>query len=145
MTDGSASIARLINLQEHVDQRGQLVVTEVGKTLPFEAARMFVISGVPEGEPRGIHAHRQCHQFLVCVSGSVKAMVDDGESRQVVVLDRPSLGLHMPPLTWGAQYDYSDDAVLVVLASHPYDSDDYIHDYDEFVSVVNASGTADLT
>jgi dTDP-4-dehydrorhamnose 3,5-epimerase-like enzyme len=145
MSDGSASIARLINLQEHVDQRGQLVVTEVGKTLPFEAARMFVISGVPEGEPRGIHAHRQCHQFLICVSGSVKAMVDDGESRQVVVLDRPSVGLHMPPLTWGAQYDYSDDAVLVVLASHPYDADDYIHDYDEFVSAVNASGKADLS
>jgi dTDP-4-dehydrorhamnose 3,5-epimerase-like enzyme len=145
MSDGSASIARLISLQEHVDQRGQLVVTEVGKTLPFEAARMFVISGVPEGEPRGIHAHRQCHQFLICVSGSVKAMVDDGESRQVVVLDRPSLGLHMPPLTWGAQYNYSDDAVLVVLASHPYDADDYIHDYDEFVSAVNASGKADLS
>jgi hypothetical protein len=71
-------------------------------------------------------------------------MVDNGDARQVVTLDRPSLGLHMPPLTWGAQYDYSDDAVLVVLASHPYDADDYIHDYDEFVSVVNASGKADI-
>jgi len=99
-----------------------------------------VISGVPEGEPRGIHAHKQCHQFLVCVRGSVKAMVDDGEVREVVTLDRPSLGLHMPPLTWGAQYDYSDDAVLVVLASHQYDAEDYIHDYDEFVEKVAASG-----
>ncbi len=138
-----ANIARLIDLQEHVDQRGRLVVTEVGKTLPFDAARMFVISGVPEGEPRGIHAHKQCHQFLVCVSGSVKAMVDNGDVRQVVTLDRPSIGLHMPPLTWGAQYDYSDDAVLVVLASHAYDANDYIHDYDEFVALMTASGGAD--
>ncbi len=139
-----ANIARLIDLQEHVDQRGRLVVTEVGKTLPFEVSRMFVILGVPEGEPRGIHAHKKCHQFLVCVNGSVKAMVDNGDARQVVTLDRPSLGLHMPPLTWGAQYDYSDDAVLVVLASHAYDADDYIHDYDEFVLAVNASGKAEI-
>lgn len=128
--------ARLIELAEHADDRGLLVVAETSKHLPFEARRMFVISGVPEGEPRGIHAHRTCHQFLVCVSGSLKAMVDDGVSRKVVALDRPTLGLHMPPLTWGAQYDYSPDAVLVVLASHGYDADDYIHDYDEFLRAV---------
>jgi hypothetical protein len=71
-------------------------------------------------------------------------MVDNGDVRQVVTLDRPSLGLHMPPLTWGAQYDYSDDAVLVVLASHAYDAADYIHDYDEFVAAVVASSGTDI-
>ena len=110
---------------------------ELNKQLPFPAERFFFVSKVPEGEPRGIHAHKQCHQFLVCVAGSVKAMVDDGDTRLVVTLDRPTVGLHMPPLTWGAQYDYSPDAVLLVLASHPYDADDYIHDYDEFMTYVS--------
>ncbi|MEO7017177.1 MAG: FdtA/QdtA family cupin domain-containing protein [Leifsonia sp.] len=128
----------LVDLSEIVDAKGSLVVGEVGKQLPFTVERVFVISSVPEGEPRGIHAHRECQQFLICVSGSVKAMVDDGERRTVVTLDRPSVGLYMPALTWGTQYDYSGDAALVVLASHPYDPDDYVHEYDEFVTLVNA-------
>lgn len=134
---------RLVELAEFLDAKGSLVVAEVGKQLPFTVERIFVIAGVPEGEPRGIHAHRECEQFLVCVSGSVKAMVDDGERRQVVTLDRSSVGLHMPPLTWGTQYDYSPDAVLVVLASHPYDAADYIHEYDEFLALAEAAGPPD--
>ncbi len=127
--------AGLVELKAVVDAKGSLVVAEIADQLPFSAARVFVISGVPEGEPRGIHAHRRCEQFLICVNGSVKAMVDDGDRRRVLTLDRPSLGLYMPALTWGTQYDYSPDAVLVVLASHPYDAGDYIHDYDEFVAL----------
>ena len=65
-------------------------------------------------------------------------MFDDGTSREVVLLDKPNLGLHMPPLTWGAQYDFSSDAVLLVLASNRYDEDDYIHDYEEFLQLVSA-------
>lgn len=125
-----------MELQEVVDSRGSLVVAEVEAQLPFRAARIFVVSDVPEGEPRGIHAHKVCEQFLICVRGSVKAMVDDGDRRRVVALDRTSMGLYMPALTWGTQYDYSDDAVLVVLASHPYDAADYIHNYDEFLAAV---------
>lgn len=137
MTDQGQSHARLVELSEFLDTKGSLVVAQVSEQLPFVAQRIFVISGVPEGEPRGIHAHRSCQQFLICVSGSVKAMVDDGDRREVVTLDRPSVGLHMPALTWGTQYDYSPDAVLVVLASHPYDAADYVHDYDEFLALVN--------
>lgn len=114
---------------------------EINKQLPFSAQRFFFVSRVPEGEPRGIHAHKECHQFLVCVAGSVKAMVDNGETREVISLNRPNVGLHMPPLTWGAQYDYSDDAVLLVLASRVYEADDYIHDYDEFLEFVSSSKT----
>lgn len=113
------------------------MVGELNKQLPFRVERFFFVSQVPEGEPRGIHAHKRCHQFLVCVAGSVKAMVDNGEQRTVVALDTPSLGLHMPPLTWGAQYDYSEDAVLLVLASDVYDPDDYIHEYEEFLGIVS--------
>lgn len=130
--------AQLIELTGFDDHRGSLVVGELHKQLPFTAERFFFVSHVPEGEPRGIHAHKECHQFLVCVAGSVKAMVDDGATRTVVTLDRPNIGLHMPPLTWGAQYDYSEDAVLLVLASHVYDADDYIHDYDEFLLLTGA-------
>jgi UDP-2-acetamido-3-amino-2,3-dideoxy-glucuronate N-acetyltransferase len=126
--------AGVVDLVEILDAKGSLIVGEFAAQLPFVVRRMFIISGVPEGEPRGIHAHRVCEQFLVCVQGSVKAMVDDGHRREVVTLDRASTGLYMPALTWGTQYDYSADAVLVVLASHPYDADDYIHDYDEFFS-----------
>lgn len=110
---------------------------ELNSQLPFPVERFFFVAQVPPGEPRGIHAHKQCHQFLVCVAGSVKAMVDDGETRHVFSLNRPDLGLHMPPLTWGAQYDYSDDAVLLVLASRIYEAEDYIHDYDEFLEYVS--------
>lgn len=119
-----------------MDKRGSLVIGELGNQLPFLVQRFFFISDVPEGEPRGIHAHKECHQYLICVKGSVKAMVDDGQTREVIHLNRPDLGLHMPPLTWGAQYDYSPDAVLLVLASHQYDADDYIHDYEEFISFI---------
>lgn len=139
MTLNSSHNAKLIDLSEIVDSRGSLIVGEVGSQLPFQVNRIFMVSQVPPGEPRGIHAHKECHQFLVCVSGSVKAMVDDGNSRDVVELSSPRQGLHMPPLTWGCQYDYSDDAVLLVLASHGYDPEDYIHEYDVFEELVAAT------
>ncbi|MGW9629792.1 sugar 3,4-ketoisomerase [Agromyces sp. NPDC055520] len=129
----------MVELPEIVDERGVLVVAEHSAQIPFPVQRVFFVSGVPEGEPRGIHAHRECHQFLVCARGSVRAMVDDGIRREVLLLDRGSVGLYMPPLTWGTQYDYSDDAVLVVLASHPYDAADYIHGYDEFLGLAGAA------
>lgn len=134
LTSQDSTFPKVIELSGFDDHRGSLVVGELNKQIPFPVQRFFFVSRVPEGEPRGIHAHKQCHQFLVCVAGSVKAMVDDGEKRAVVRLDRPTLALHMPPMTWGAQYDYSEDAVLLVLASHVYDANDYIHDYDEFRS-----------
>lgn len=137
MLETPGGLPSLVELSGFDDHRGSLVVGELDKQLPFVVERFFFVSKVPEGEPRGIHAHKECHQFLVCVAGSVKAMVDDGETRTVVTLDRPTVGLHMPPLTWGAQYDYSPDAVLLVLASHPYDAEDYIHEYDEFMTYVS--------
>jgi UDP-2-acetamido-3-amino-2,3-dideoxy-glucuronate N-acetyltransferase len=128
---------RLVGLTQFLDVTGNLVIAEISGQLPFVATRVFVISGVPEGQPRGIHAHRVCAQFLICVSGSVRAMVDNGDRREVLLLDSPAQGLFMPPMTWGTQYDYSPDAVLLVLASHIYDADDYIHDYDEFLRLTS--------
>jgi hypothetical protein len=126
---------QLVDLTLIAGDNGTLIVGEHPSQLPFRVERIFTLLGIPEGEVRGTHAHRECEQFLVCLSGSVTAVVDDGSTRAEVVLDRPSLGLYMPALTWGTQYRYSPDAVLLVLASHPYDADDYIHDYDEFLTL----------
>lgn len=130
------SIAQLIELPEFADSRGSLVVAEHLKQLPFSVERVFFQSQVPAGDKRGMHAHRACHQVLVCVSGAVTAVVDNGKVREEVRLDRANLALHMPPMTWGTQFDYAPGTVLLVLASHGYDPDDYIHDYNEFTQAV---------
>jgi hypothetical protein len=89
-----------------------------------------------------VHAHKTCHQLLVCVRGSVSARFDDGTRADEVVLDRPSLGLYMPPMIWGGQSDFSADALVLVLASCPYSRAEYIEDYDEFVAAANSRRSA---
>jgi acetyltransferase-like isoleucine patch superfamily enzyme/dTDP-4-dehydrorhamnose 3,5-epimerase-like enzyme len=127
---------------EFEDLRGSLTAGELPSAeVPFAPQRWFLVYDVPSREVRGEHAHRVCHQFLICVSGKVTVAVDDGTKRGEVVLDSPSIGIYIPPLVWGTQYRYEDDAVLLVLASHPYDSDDYIREYDEFLRVVGESGS----
>lgn len=122
----------LHNLPNIPDMRGSLTVGEFDKQIPFECKRYFVVYDVPTVETRGEHAHIACHQFLIAVKGTVHVVADDGYTREEFVLDRPNLGLYLPPLTWGIQYRYSTDAVLLVFASHYYDNGDYIRDYDEF-------------
>ena len=121
----------LIHLTRVADMRGHLAASEFGD-LPFVPQRSFVVFDVPSAEIRGEHAHRECHQLLTCVHGSVSVMVDDGRNRQAFHLDRPELGLHIPPMVWASQYNYSADAVLLVLASRAYEPDDYIRDYGQF-------------
>lgn len=115
-----------------LDLRGNLTVGEFGRSVPFEPKRYFMVFGVPNAEIRGEHAHRVCEQFLICAQGSCHVVADDGENREEFVLDDPSTGLYLPALTWGIQYKYSPDAVLLVFASHFYDSAEYIRDYNEF-------------
>jgi UDP-2-acetamido-3-amino-2,3-dideoxy-glucuronate N-acetyltransferase len=118
------------------DIRGNLTANETGRGLPFLPQRYFLVMDVPSGETRGAHAHRTCSQFLVCVAGACSVVVDDGTHRLEVRLDDPCLGVHVPPGVWAIQYKYTRDAVLLVLASHPYAADDYIRDYDEFLAAV---------
>jgi dTDP-4-dehydrorhamnose 3,5-epimerase-like enzyme len=127
---------RLHQLTSAVDLRGSLIAGEVDAELPFPPARFFVVYDVPSVEARGAHAHRECAQFLVCLAGSVRAIVDDGSHREEYLLDSPDRGLLVPPMIWGTQYRYSADAVLLVLASHGYDGDDYIRDYEDFLAAV---------
>lgn len=116
------------------DLRGNLSARELGKGLPFVPNRYFVVLDVPSKEVRGEHAHRVCEQLLICLRGSVSVVVDDSKTRQEIVLDSSELALYLPPMVWGIQYKYSADAVLLVLASHPYDARDYIRDYDTFLA-----------
>lgn len=118
------------------DIRGNLTVGEFDRSIPFAAKRYFMVFDVPSMETRGEHAHRECHQFLICVRGSCAVVADDGTNRQEFQLDRPDVGIHLPPMVWGIQYKYSADAILLVFASHYYDSADYIRNYADFLAMV---------
>lgn len=122
-----------------VDIRGSLTVGEFDRSIPFAVKRYFMVFDVPSMETRGEHAHRECHQFLICVRGSCAVVADDGEHRQEFLLDKPDVGVHLPPMVWGIQYKYSADAVLLVYASHYYDGADYIRNYAEFRQLVGAA------
>ncbi|RZO08823.1 isomerase [Pseudomonas moorei] len=128
----------LHTMHEVSDIRGNLSVGEFERSVPFKSERYFLIYDVPTEETRGEHAHRICHQFLVVVKGSVHVVADDGKAREEFVLDKPNQGIHLPPMTWGIQYRYSHDAVLIVFASHYYDAEDYIRNYDEFKLLVES-------
>lgn len=130
----------LHRLPSAADMRGQLSFAEIGKHVPFEVKRFFLVYGVPSKEIRGEHAHRALHQFLVCVHGTCSVMADDGRNREEFLLDDPTIGLHLRPLTWAVQYKYTPDAVLLVLASGYYDPSDYIREYSEFTQVLEGQG-----
>lgn len=132
--------AGLHRLKLATDLRGSLVAANFSTDLPFVPKRSFTVFDVPTRDVRGEHAHHLCEQFLVCVRGAVSCMVDDGDARQEFRLAEPDVGLHMPALTWGTQYNYSPDAVLLVFASEEYDPDDYIRDYEEFLAVIGRRG-----
>jgi acetyltransferase-like isoleucine patch superfamily enzyme len=140
-SNGESEGAGVVSLIRAADLRGRLAALEFEKALPFVPQRFFTIYGVPSRDIRGQHAHRRCEQFLVCVAGSVRCLVDDGNRRKTTLLDSPDKGLYMPAMTWGTQYDYSANAVLAVFASLPYDSADYIRDYEDFLKLLRASGT----
>ncbi|HET8677482.1 MAG TPA: WxcM-like domain-containing protein [Blastocatellia bacterium] len=128
--------ARVCRMPLVADLRGCLSFGQYDAHLPFAPQRYFIIFNVPSKEVRGEHAHRRLHQFLICVKGSCSVVIDDGNTRGELVLDSPDLGLYVPPMTWTTQYKYSQDAVLLVLASDAYDPEDYIRNYDEFIQAV---------
>ena len=117
------------------DIRGSLTATEFENSAPFIPRRYFLVYDVPSKETRGQHAHINCHQFLVCISGSCSVEADDGVRHQEFVLDSPNIGLYLPPMIWGTQHKYSNNAVLLVLASELYQSEDYIRDYEQFLNM----------
>lgn len=122
--------------QQHGDERGMLVAVEELKDIPFEIKRIYYVYDTKDGVRRGYHAHKSLEQILICVHGSCKILLDNGKEQKEVILEKPYEGLYVPNNMWREMYDFSEDAVLMVLASSYYDKEDYIRDYQEFVDYV---------
>jgi acetyltransferase-like isoleucine patch superfamily enzyme/dTDP-4-dehydrorhamnose 3,5-epimerase-like enzyme len=124
----------LFSLTNVHDMRGDLVVGESQKEIPFNPMRFFFIYNVPNSRVRGEHAHKKCKEFLIAVQGSVNVTLDDGGKREEYALNNPNVGLFINAGVWTTQYKYSNNAILLVLTSHIYDNEDYIRDYREFIA-----------
>ena len=131
------SLIKLVDLPSFGDERGGLIAIESHKSIPFQIKRLYYIFGTQSGVSRGFHAHYNLKQIAVCVKGSCRMILDDGQHREEVWLDTPNKGLLIGDLVWREMHDFSDDCVLLVLASEHYDEADYIRDYDEFITEVN--------
>ncbi|RKI84075.1 WxcM-like domain-containing protein [bacterium 0.1xD8-71] len=118
--------------QQHGDERGMLVALEEYKDIPFEVKRVYYMYDTKTDVHRGFHAHKCLEQILVCICGSCKVLLDNGEEKKVISLEKPYEGLYIANDMWREMYDFSPDAVLLVLASDYYNEQDYIRDYDEF-------------
>lgn len=122
--------------QQHGDDRGQLVALEEQKDIPFEIKRVYYMYDTGEKVRRGYHAHKSLQQILVCIHGSCKILMDDGSEKKVVSLEKPYEGLYISNNIWREMFDFSSDAVLMVLASDYYKEEDYIRDYDDFLKFI---------
>jgi dTDP-4-dehydrorhamnose 3,5-epimerase-like enzyme len=123
---------KTITLPKFGDDRGALVVLEGGKDIPFEIKRVYYMFDTQQGIRRGFHAHKELIQIAIPVKGSCKFLMDDGYEKEEILLDNPNIGLVIEPMIWHEMYDYSDDCVLMVLASDHYDEIDYIRNYQDF-------------
>lgn len=122
--------------QQHGDERGRLVALEEFKDIPFEIKRVYYMYETKEGVHRGFHAHKNLEQILICIHGSCDVLLDNGTEKKVISLERPYEGLYVPNNMWREMYNFSSDAVLMVLASEYYNEEDYIRDYDKFLEMI---------
>lgn len=130
--------AQMLEFSQNGDERGYLVAVEGNKDIPFDIARIFYIYGSDPDVVRGQHANRRTQFVLINVAGSCKVKVLDGKGNEAVfVLNRPHTGIYLPTMVWKDMYDFSEDSVLLCLASEHYDATEYVRNYDEFVKMVN--------
>jgi dTDP-4-dehydrorhamnose 3,5-epimerase-like enzyme len=125
--------ARLIELPQHARADGEVIVAEAAAQVPFRIERMFALTA-PAGAERGRHAHRLCSQFMICVSGAVDVVCEDGTSKKTFALNRRNQALLVPPRLWNTVKFRQNESVLIVLCDRVYEADDYIRDYVEFLS-----------
>ncbi len=135
VTDTFLSHVKVCAVSEFVDNRGNLTFFEFGKEIPFLPKRSFMIFNVPTNKFRGNHAHREGHQFVICIKGSVTIVTDDGYVRQKIMLDSTNVGLHIQPKVWNVLYDFSENAAVIVFTSEYYDREDYINQYPELIKL----------
>ncbi|MHB8910392.1 MAG: sugar 3,4-ketoisomerase [Syntrophales bacterium] len=124
---------RIIQLPKIQDDRGNLSFIEAGRPIPFVIQRTYWIYDVPGGEIRGGHAYKELQEFFVALSGSFDVVLDDGKERKIISLNRSYFGLYVPNMIWRHLEDFSTNAVCMILASLPYNKDDYIYDYATFL------------
>ena len=124
---------KLLPLQSHGDDRGSLIALEEGENVPFEIKRVYYLYNTKPGVSRGFHAHKNLKQVVVAVRGSCRFVLDDGDEKISILLDNPAQGLLIKSGIWREMHDFSEDCVLMVLASSLYDEKDYIRDYDKFL------------
>jgi len=132
------SLIQLINFDVKGDERGLLVALESNSNVPFDIKRVYYVFDTKGGVVRGCHAHKEIKQVAVCVHGHCRMLMDDGISKADVVLDSPELGIFIDRLQWHEMHDFSEDCVLLVLASDYYHESDYIREYDDFIKRVNS-------
>ena len=123
---------RIIDLPRHVRDDGEVVVADSATTVPFAIARLFTLRA-PSGAERGKHAHRRCSQFMICSDGAVDVLLDDGAARQTFVLDRSNRALLVPPMIWNTVLFRMPHSVVSVLCDRPYEAEDYVRDYHDFM------------
>jgi len=126
-----------IELPKSSFPQGNLTYVYNSIHVPFEVKRVFYSYDIPGGESRGAHAHKHCHQFLIAASGAFEVALDDGINKRTVLLNRPFYGLHVPPGIWAAEQGFSSGSICLVLASHCYENDDYIREYEDFIKYIN--------
>ena len=127
-----------IKFDAHTNNTGNLVFLEGNRDIPFNIKRVYYLYGIKKGERRGLHAHKDLQQAYICLHGSCKVLLDDGKEKTNVLLDSPDdCLLFTGGVVWREIYEFSQDAVLLVLASEHYDEEDYIRNYDDFVKYIN--------
>lgn len=126
----------LLHLKQIGDRNGHITTINNNVELPFATKRIFYLYDIPGGESRGAHAHKECHQFLVASSGSFEVLLDDGVTKRQVLLNRPDLGLHIPPGIWASEINFSSGSICLVLASHEYNEEDYLRDYEDYLNFI---------
>ena len=119
------------------DERGKLVVIEGGEAVPFDIKRVFYIYGSDSTVVRGQHANKKSEFVLINVAGKSKVKITDGKESMVVELDKPMMGVYLPPMIWKDMYDFSENSVLLCLASTHYDGEEYVRKYEDFLKMVN--------
>lgn len=114
------------------NRAGNITIVEGGINVPFNVQRIYYLYDVPGGESRGGHAHKELYQLIVAASGAYNVLLDDGLNKKIVTLNRPNFGLLVVPGIWRELFEFSSGAICLVLASHKYDADDYLREYEQF-------------